>query len=195
MSRNIVPSLALAAGFCLTALAAITPARAGDATPPSYFFSEWTVTQNCAEAHAGQAASVQAGLKYMISRDNLTADGSYVFVAENQGQASWAANWNGLQLSYRPGTPMTSVPADFACIPGAQSSSSFLAMSGFAQAAEPFYEQEHWYGLANIQGQMEHVLIFPRNTTGTSSAIIVLQSVNSATTVQLDDNGVIHSQN
>jgi hypothetical protein len=90
---------------------------------------------------------------------------------------------------------MTTVPADFECIPGAEASSPFLAMSGFAQATEPYYEQEHWYALARIHGQLEHVLIFPRDVRGPASAIIVLQSVNSPGTVQLDDNGVIHTQN
>jgi hypothetical protein len=195
MSRNIALSLALATQVCLTGLAVSTPARASDATPPAYFFSEWTVTRNCAEAHAAPAGHVQAGLKFKISTDTLNAAGSYVFEPESPVSNSWVTDWSGLELSYRPGTQMTSVPADFECIPGAASSSPFLAMSGFAQAAEPYYEQEHWYGLATINGQQEHVLIFPRNITGASSAIIVLQSVSSPQTVQLDDNGVIHSKN
>ena len=189
MSRKVALSLALAAQLFLASLAANSPARAG--AIPDYFFQEWTVTKNCTEAHAGLAARVDAGLKFKIG---ATGNGSYVFVAEDAGSARWAANWNGLQLTYRPGTKMTSVPADFECIPGQESSSPFLAMSGYAQSAEPFYEQEHWYGLAQIHGQMEHVLIFPRDTTGAASAIIVLQSVNSPSTVQLDDDGVIHSQ-
>jgi hypothetical protein len=190
MSRKVALSLALGAQFFLTGLAANSPARAADAIP-DYFAREWTVTKNCAEAHAGLAARVEAGLKFKISAGS---DGGYVFVAEDTGNSHWAANWNGLQLSYRPGTKMATVPADFTCVPGAESSSPFLAMSGFAQASEPFYEQEHWYGLAKIHGQMEHVLIFPRNVTGAASAIIVLQSVNSPSTVQLDDDGVIETQ-
>ena len=190
MSRKVALSLALATQFCLASLAANSPARAG--AIPDYFLREWTVTKNCTEAHAGLAARVDAGLKFKI---NATADGSYVFVAEDTGRSRWAANWNGLQLTYRPGTRMTSLPADFECIPGAESSSPFLAMSGYAQSAEPFYEQEHWYGLAKLHGQLEHVLIFPRNSTGAASAVIVLQSVNSPGTVQLDDDGVIHGQN
>lgn len=191
MSRKVALSLALAAQFCLAGLAANSPAQAAGASIPDYFFREWTVTKNCTEAHAGLAARVDAGLKFKIG---TAADGSYVFVAEDSGGSHWAANWNGLHLTYRPGTPMTTVPADFECIPGAESSSPLLAMSGFAQATEPFYEQEHWYGLAKIHGQLEHVLIFPRNVTGAASAIIVMESVNSPATVQLDDDGVIHSQ-
>jgi hypothetical protein len=68
-------------------------------------------------------------------------------------------------------------------------------MSNYAQATEPYYEQAHWYGLAEIQGQLEHVLIFPRNSAEGPAAVIVMQSVNSSLAVQLDDNGVIHVQN
>jgi hypothetical protein len=191
MSRKVALPLAIAAQLGFAALAANSPARA-DTGIPDYFFREWTVTKNCVEAHAGLAARVQAGLKFKIAAGK---DGGYVFVAEDAGQSRWAASWNGLQLAYRPGTQMTALPADFECIPGAESTSPFLAMSGFAQATEPFYEQEHWYGLAAIHGQMEHVLIFPRNTTGAASAVIVMESVNSPGTVQLDDDGVIHGQN
>ena len=191
MSRKVTLSLALTAQFCLASLAASSPARA--AAIPDYFFREWTVTKNCTEAHAGLAARVDAGLKFKISAG--AADGSYVFVAEDAGQSRWAANWNGLQLTYRPGTQMTTLPADFECLPGAESTSPFLAMSGYAQSAEPFYEQEHWYGLAKLHGQLEHVLIFPRNLTGPASVVVVLQSVNSPGTVQLDDDGVMHGQN
>jgi hypothetical protein len=193
MSRKVPLSLALAAQLCLACLASSPPASAGAAIP-DYFFKEWTVTKNCVEAHAGLAARVQAGLKFKISRDSAGEDGGYSFTAENNSSAKWAANWNGIKLAYRPGPAMTSLPADFECIPGAESSSPFLAMSGFAQSAEPFYEQEHWYGLAKIHGQLEHVLIFPRNTSGPSSVVIVLQSVNSPSTVQLDDDGVFHGQ-
>jgi len=191
MSRKVALPLAIAAQLCFTGLAASSPARAASAIP-DYFFHEWTVTKNCLEAHAGLAARVQAGLKFKIAAGQ---DGGYVFVAEDAGQSRWAANWNGLQLSYRAGTKMTALPADFECIPGAESTSPFLAMSGFAQSAEPYYEQEHWYGLAKIHGQLEHVLIFPRDTTGAASAVIVMESVNAPGTVQLDDDGVIHGHN
>ena len=132
-----------------------------------------------------------ASLKFKVSRDTQTAEGSYVSEAKNVGPQRWAANWNGMKLEYRPGTEMQTVPADFVCIPGQEASSPFLALSNYAQATEPFYEQRHWYGIAKIRGQLEHVLIFPLNVAGGPSAIIVMQSVNSPSTVQLDSNGVI----
>ena len=180
------------AAQCLIGALAGAPARA--ATIPAYFFTEWTVSKNCTEQHAGLAARVQTGLKFKISADSQTADGSYVFEAEDVGQSHWAANWNGMKLVYRPGADMTTLPADFECIPGQETTSPFLAMSNYAQSAEPFYEQAHWYGLAKIHGQLEHVLIFPRDASSGPRAVVVLQSVNSPTSVQLDDNGVLHMQ-
>jgi hypothetical protein len=175
---------------CLFAALAGAPARAD--TIPDYFFTEWTVAKNCTEQHAGVAALVQSGLKFKISRDSQATDGSFVFEAENSDQMQWAANWNGLKLQFRPGTDMTTLPADFECIPGQEASSPFLAMSNYAQATEPYYEQAHWYGIANLNGQLEHVLIFPRNASTGPRAVIVLLSVTSPGSVQLDDNGVIH---
>jgi hypothetical protein len=190
-SRKFFLASALAAQ-CLVAAVAGAPAQA--ATAPSYFFKEWTVAKNCTEQHAGLAARVQTGLKFKISADSLGADGNYVFEAEDVGPTHWAANWNGMKLQYRPGTDMTTLPADFECIPGQEASSPFLAMSNYAQATEPYYEQAHWYGITKIRGQLEHVLIFPRNSGQGPSAVIVMQSVSSPGAVQLDDNGVIHMQ-
>ncbi len=68
-------------------------------------------------------------------------------------------------------------------------------MSGYVQSAEPYYEPEHLYGLVTINGQLEHVLIFPRDVDGDKSAIIVLQSASAPTDIQLDSNGVIISRN
>lgn len=175
---------------CLVAALAGAPARA-DAIP-GYFFSEWTVSKNCTEQHAGLAARVQTGLKFKIAADSQAADGSFVFEAEDSGPKQWAANWNGMKLQFRPGTDMTTLPADFECIPGQEASSPFLAMSNYAQSSEPYYEQAHWYGIAKIHGQLEHVLIFPRNAASGPRAVIVLQSVTSPGSVKLDDNGVIH---
>jgi hypothetical protein len=182
----------------LTALAAaltgITAAAQALPAIPGYFFREWTVTRNCTEQHAGLAARVATGLKFKVSADTLAEDGSYRLETENTIEAQWAAGWNGLKLEYRAGTTMTTVPADFECIPGEEASSPFLALSGFAQAVEPYYEQAHWYGLATIAGQKEHVLIFVRPDHGPRSAIIVLQSVNAPGTLQLDDDGVVHTE-
>ena len=184
-------SLTVALAQCLIAtLAVASAAQAG--TVPAYFFKQFTVSSNCAEANAGLAARVQSGLKFQIKDSG--SDGSYRFAAANVGQAQWAPNWNGMKLAYRAGSKMTTLPADFVCIPGQETSSSFLAMSGYTVSAEPYYEQEHWYGLANIQGQLEHVLIFPLNTASGTSAVIVMQSASTGATMQLDDNGVIHAE-
>jgi hypothetical protein len=99
-----------------------------------------------------------------------------------------------MKLQYRAGTDIQTLPADFECIPGQEASSPFLAMSNFAQSSEPYYAQAHWYGITKVHGQLEHVLIFPRNSTQGPSAVIVMQSVNAPGTVQLDDNGVIHME-
>lgn len=191
ISRKAFLSTVVAAQCLVSALAG-SPARAQ--TIPDHFFKEWTVSKNCTEQHAGLAARVQTGLKFKISRDNTAADGSYVFQAQDVGQQHWAANWNGMKLTFRAGTDMQALPADFECIPGQEAASPFLAMSNYAQATEPYYEQAHWYGLAKIRGQLEHVLIFPRNSAEGPSAVIVMQSVQASTAVQLDDNGVIHVQ-
>jgi len=194
MPRKLLLSTHAAAQCLIVSLTASAPTHAA-ATIPGYFFSEWTVTVNCTEPHAGLAARVAAGLKYRISQAPLATDGSHVLEAQNTPQAQWAPNWNGLKLQYRSGTQMTTIPADFECLPGGVSNSPFLAMSGYAVTPEPYYPQEHWYGLAKIQGQWEHILIFPRPITGAASAIIVMVSVNAPGTITLDDDGAIHSQN
>jgi hypothetical protein len=190
LKRSFLSS-AVAVQCLFAALAGTTQAQA--AQIPGYFFSEWTVAKNCTEQHAGLAARVETGLKFRVVRDNSQADG-YVLQALDNGQSKWAANWNGMQLEYRPGTRLTTVPADFECIPGQESSSPFLAMSGFAQATEPYFQPEHWYGIARIHGQLEHVLIFPRDSGNGPTAIVMIESVNSPSSIQLDDDGVLHAQ-
>ncbi len=177
----------------LGAVLGLSIGAAAQAAPqiPDYFFQQWSVGSNCAEAHAGLAAHVDAGLVFAINRNSAQADGSYTLQAIDGPASRWLPNWNGLKLQYRPGTPMTTVPADFACVPGATSSSPFLAMAGYVQSPEPYYPQEHWYGLATLFGQLEHVLIFPRDVSGDGAAIIVLQSASAPTDLTLDDNGVI----
>jgi len=188
-SRKLILASAITVQ-CLVGSLAGSPARAADI--PDNFFQEWTVSKNCTEQHAGLSAHVPSGLKFKISRDAKAADGSYVFQAENTGQQRWNANWSGIKLQYRPGTEMKTLPADFECIPGEEASSSFLAMSNYAQATEPQYEQGHWYGLARIHGQLEHILIFPSSSASGPRAVIVMQSVTAANSLQLDENGVIH---
>ncbi len=191
------PLTAFAAMQCIVAgLATTSPARAAEPIP-GYFFSQWTVRSNCTEANAGLAARVQPGLQFKISKEAVTSGSHYILQAIDTAGQQWASGWNGLVLEYRPGTRMTVVPADFECVAGSESSSAstspFLAMSGYVQSAEPQYAEEHWYGLANIHGQLEHVLIFPRDVKGSNSAIVVLQSANTSSNLSLDDNGVINT--
>jgi hypothetical protein len=184
-----------AAAQCLIAGLAAAPVSAAE-TIPQYFFSQWTVTANCTEANAGPATRVQTGLQFKIS-STPGANGSSTLQTINASGKQWASAWNGVQLEYRAGTKMTTVPADFECAAGSEASSAsaspLLAMSGYVQTAEPQYTQQHWYGLAKINGQLEHVLIFPRDAKGETSAIIVLESASGASTVSLDDNGVINA--
>jgi len=183
---------AFAAAQCLAASLVAAPAQAD---VPKYFLSQWTVTSNCTEASAGPAAQVQTGLQFKITSD---AAGHYTLQTINSAGRQWAGEWNGVKLVYRPGTKMTNVPADFECVAGAEassaSSSPLLAMSGYVQTVEPQYAQEHFYGLARIRGQLEHVLIFPRDskTSGGASVIVVLESASAGANMNLDDNGVIH---
>ena len=193
MTRKISLTVFAAAQCVFAALVATTPAQAAD-TVPSYFFNQWTVKSNCTEANAGPAARVQAGLKFSVSA--ASTNGTYTLKTTNSGGKQWASAWNGIKLQYRAGTKMTTVPADFECVAGAEanatSSSPLLAMSGYVQTVEPQYSYEHFYGLVTIHGQPEHVLIFPRDASaGGASAIVVLESATNASTVNLDDNGVI----
>lgn len=186
---------AFAAAQCLfIGLAATAPVRAAEI--PSYFFSQWTVASNCTEANAGPAVRVQPGLQFKIASTPGT-DGSYSLQTINAAGQQWASEWSGVKLEYRAGTRMATVPADFECAAGSESSSAasspLLAMSGYVQTAEPQYEQQHWYGLAKIHGQLEHVLIFPRDVKGTKSAIIVMESASAGGAVTLDENGVINA--
>jgi hypothetical protein len=194
MTRRISLTVFAAAQCVFAGMIAAAPARA--AQIPQYFFSQWTVTANCTEAQAGPATRVQAGLQFKISQ---SADGQYTLQTINASGRQWASEWQGVKLIYRAGTKMNSVPADFECVAGSEaastSASPLLAMSGYVQAVEPQYAQEHWYGLARIHGQLEHVLIFPRAVKGDNSAIIVLQSATANSNVVLDDNGVISSHN
>lgn len=198
MTRKLSLTVFAATQCVFAALVAAAPAHAAGAIP-QYFFSQWTVTSNCTEAHAGPAAHVPAGVQFKISSDSAASDGRYTLQTIDADGQKWASEWNGLKLEYRPGTKMGSVPADFVCVAGAEESSAaaspFLAMSGYVQTAEPQYAQQHWYGVAKIHGQIEHVLIFPRDVKGENSAVIVLQSASRSSDISLDDDGVINSKN
>jgi hypothetical protein len=197
MTRKIPLTAFAAAQYLIAGLLATAPARAAEI--PQYFFSQWTVTANCTEASAGPAVRVQPGLQFKIASDTPSADGSYTLETIDASGQQWASEWNGVKLQYRAGVKMSTVPADFECVAGAEASSMasspFLAMSGYVQTAEPQYALQHWYGLAKIHGQLEHVLIFPRDIKGDKSAIIVLQSAGTHNNVVLDDNGVVNSRN
>jgi hypothetical protein len=53
---------------------------------------------------------------------------------------------------------------------------------------------EHWYGLAKIDGELHHVLIFPRDVKGPSSVVVVIQDADSGDDVTLDHDGTIHGE-
>ena len=194
MTRKLSLTVFAATQCVFAALVATAPAQAADSIP-SYFFSQWTVKSNCTEANAGPATRVQPGLKFKISNDST--NGIFRLQTINNDGKQWASAWNGVKLQYRAGTKMTTVPADFECAAGAEASSAsaspLLAMSGYVQTAEPQYSFEHFYGLVTINGQPEHVLVFPRDAKGGTSAIIVLESASTGSSVNLDDNGVISS--
>lgn len=185
MSRTTSALLAVAA-VCLTA------SPAGHANPPGYFFKEWTISKDCSEQHAGPSGHVQTGLKFRI-RPAKSA-GGWRLEAIDADQLYWAGGWRSLKLEYRPGVKMGKLPADFECVPGAAASSPFLAMTNYSQTAEPWYEYEHWYALLAVHGEPHHVLIFPRDVEGTSSAIILIQDADASDSIKLDHNGVIHSE-
>lgn len=171
-------------------------AQAQTTAVPAYFFSQWSVQSNCIQAGADPASQTQVGLQFVISPASLSADGlSYSFEPINNKKQVWPDGWAELQLQYRPGVQMTQIPADFACVPGEPSSSALLAMSNYSQSAEPYYEYEHWYALGALNGEPHHFLIFPRNLTGRDSAIIVLLEAGTYGSVQLDQDGSIHSEN
>jgi hypothetical protein len=192
MTRKLSLAAFAATQCVFAALVAAAPVQAADAIP-AYFFGQWTVTSNCIEANAGTATSVQPGLKFKITSD--ATDGAYTLQTINSDGKQWANDWNGVKLHYRAGAKMTTVPADFECVAGAEqssvSSSPLLAMSGYVQTAEPQYSLEHFYGVATINGQPEHVLVFPRDSQSGARAIIVVESATSGSAVNLDDDGVI----
>jgi hypothetical protein len=185
---------ASAAFFLISAIQSV--AHPQSARIPDYFFKLWQVQSNCIEQGADPASQTQVGLRYAISRAPISADGlSYAFKPINSATQVWPDGWSELRLMYRPGVQMTDIPADFACVPGQPSSSSLLAMSNYRQSAEPYYEYEHWYAFGALHGEPHHFLIFPRNVDGADSAIIILLQGGTNGSVQLDQDGSIHSEN
>jgi hypothetical protein len=165
------------------------------ASIPAYFFKQWTVQSNCIQQGFDPAEQTQVGLQYLISPASVSADGSsYGFRALSNANQAWPDGWSELALQYRAGIPMTTIPADFACVPG-QPTSALLSNSNFTQSAEPYYEYEHWYALGSLHGEPHHFLIFPRNVNGADSAIIILLDAGTSGDVVLDQNGSIHGEN
>ena len=192
MSRA-VPLFLFSTALCVMAAVQPKPAFAS-AGIPDYFFKAWTVNRDCTEAHGGGAGHTTPGLQFRVARNSV--DGvSYSLQPVNNGATRWNRGWQGVKLEYRAGAPMSAIPADMECVPGQETSSPFLAQSGFSASAEPYYGYEHWYGQVTIHGEKHHVLIFPRNTQGTSSAAIVLIDVDASGNLQLDHNGTIIVEN
>jgi hypothetical protein len=195
MQRNVLSVLAFAAS-----LLTLSPATLADPAIPAYFFSTWTISKDCSEQHAGPAGHVQTGLRFKINGDSAD-DTTFALkpleasAADTTTQRSWPVGWSKVRLQYRPGAKMTHVPADFECVPGEEYASPYLALSNYSQTAEPWFEFEHWYGLLLIHGEPHHVLIFPRDSKGASSALVMIQDADASGTIQLDHNGIIHVEN
>lgn len=193
MSR-VAPVLLFSTALCLMASIQTTSRAQTAAAVPDYFFKTWTVNRDCTEQHAGAHGHMQPGLEFRItpaSNDGQT----YSLQLINQPDHTWGADWQNVKLEYRAGTRMGAIPADMECIPGQEASSPFLAMSGYSQSPEPYYGYEHWYGVAMIHGERHHLLLFPRNVDGQSSAAIVLIDADAGDNLQLDDNGTIIVEN
>jgi hypothetical protein len=204
MRRHSFITLLLAASCLITA-----PAQSQTLTAiPSYFFGEWTVSKVCAEVGTGQASHAPVGLKLIIANGRQPTQGvtrstdaaviddgtPHELQTVSGSRSVQAVDWGSVQLQYRPGTRMATLPADFECIPGEEASSPLLAMSDFAQSAEPYYEYEHWYGVVDLQGVPHHLLIFPRDVKGATRAVVVLQDMTAGDRVHLDHDGVIHTE-
>ena len=195
MSR-VVPVLLFSAA--LAVMASIqTKSEAQTASDiPDYFFSTWTVDRDCTEAHAGTGSGhTLPGSQFRVTRTVSSAGPGYTLQALDKPGLKWASGWKSVKLEYRPGTRITAIPADFECIPGEEASQPFLAQSGFAVSAEPYYGEEHWYATVWLHGQKHHLLIFPRSTQGAESAAIVLIDADAGSNMQLDTNGTIIVQN
>jgi hypothetical protein len=192
-----VPVLLSFAAFCLIAGSAV-PSQAQElAAIPNHFFSEWSVKKDCSEQHAGPQGHVQNGLKFKVSRTALAADGqAFTLEVRTPDGENAPGSWQNVRVEYRAGVRMTTLPADFECTPGAETTSPFLAMGNYSTSAEPWYEYEHWVGLVDIHGQKHHLLIFPRDVklAGTVRAVIVLHDADASDNVKLDHGGAIHTQ-
>jgi hypothetical protein len=162
---------------------------------PDYFFSTYTVSRDCTEAHAGSSHHAFPGSQFKVSRSSSDGGLTYTLQAIDRPGLRWSKGWKDVKLEYRAGARMQSIPADFQCVPGEEESQPFLAQSGFAVSGEPNYPYERWYGTVKIHGQLHHLLIFPRNANGPDSAAVLLIDTDAAGNLQLDTEGVIVVQN
>jgi hypothetical protein len=194
MSR-VAPILLFSAALSLMASIQTKSEAQTVSNIPDYFFSTWTVNRDCTEAHAGGGGHAIPGSQFRVAR-SATDDGtSYTLQTIDKPGLRWSRGWKNVNLEYRAGAPMKTIPADFECVPGEEASQPFLAQSGFSVSAEPYYPQEHWYATVQIHGQKHHLLIFPRNTRGADSAAILLIDADAGDNLQLDTDGTIISQN
>ena len=195
MSSRLVPVLLFSTALSLMA-SIQTKSEAQNASGiPDYFFSTWTVNRDCTEAHAGTGGHTVPGTQFRIAPSATTNGVTYALQTLDKPGLQWPSGWKSVELVYRSGTAMQSIPADFECVPGEEASSPFLAQSGFAVSGEPYYPQAHWYGKVIIHDQLHHVLIFPRNTQGADSAAILLIDADASGNLQLDTGGTIISEN
>jgi hypothetical protein len=195
MSRSASVILSLAAG-CLSSFVSIVAQAQTAESIPAYFFKEWKVTKSCLEEHAGPEGHVKAGQKFRMSSALRATDGqAFTLKTLDKDGKTLGGDWSDVKLEFRDGVKMNGVPADFECIPGEAAASPFLALGNYTTNAEPWYQYKHWYGLVTIHGVPHHLMIFPRDVTGTNSAIIVLQDAGSGDGLTLDHNGVVHTQN
>lgn len=196
MSRSASLLLSLAAGCLISGANVVANAETLTAGIPNYFFKEWKVTKDCMQVHAGPDGHVKLGQKFRMTQA-VSADYGQSFSLKTLDTQNrlLGGSWSRVKLEFRAGRKMTTVPADFECVPGEAASSPFLALGNYASAAEPWYEFEHWYGLVSIHGQQHHLMIFPRDITGQESAIIVLQDADSGDALTLDHNGTVHTNN
>jgi hypothetical protein len=163
---------------------------------PDYFFGTWTVARDCTEAHAGATGRhTLPGSQFRVVPQTTDGETSYVLQAIDKPGLRWSRGWKNVQLEYRAGTALRSIPADFECVPGEEASSPFLAESGFSVSAEPYYAEAHWVGHVKIHGEDHHLLVFPRNVKGADSAVILLIDADAGDNLQLDTGGTIISQN
>jgi hypothetical protein len=195
MSRSASLLLSVAAGCLISGANVVANADTKASGIPNYFFKEWKVAKDCTAEHAGPQGHMKLGQKFRMNEAVSTDYGQTFSLKTMDSQNRLLGGvWSGVKLEFRAGQKMTTVPADFECIPGEAASSPFLALGNYSSLAEPYYAYEHWYAVVNIHDVPHHLMIFPRDVTGADSAIIVLMDADSADTISLDHSGTIHTE-